>query len=84
MLAPIEFGVRVKNDPNRLLKGLFQGKVTTNGLGLRQKNQDIAIPVGNAVEYLGKNRLSLAVEGRQVEIEVTGKPFGPLGRAAFI
>ena len=71
-LPPLEFKVVVRRDPNKELKGTFQGSLSPSGLQLRQgKTLDLKIPVGTPVTYQGKNCLALPIDDRTVEVVLT-------------
>jgi predicted Zn finger-like uncharacterized protein len=67
---PIAFNVLIKHDPDRHLKGVFQGTLGPKGLRLRQKKLDVDIPVGTEAEHLGSNRVALTLEDRQIEVTI--------------
>jgi hypothetical protein len=67
----LTFMVVVKGDPTKRLKGRYQGSLTPEGMQLRQKSKPaVLIPRGSATEYLGGNRLSVALEVRPVQLQI--------------
>jgi DNA-directed RNA polymerase subunit RPC12/RpoP len=66
------FKLVVKSDPEKKLKGRFDGRVTSEGLRLRQASRNLLIPVGAPVQYLGGNRFSAELDSRTVQFVVMG------------
>lgn len=65
----VRFAVFVHHDPQDRLDGKFQCEADNDGLILwRGKGRVLDVPLGAKCEYLGHGRLSLAVEGRDVEL----------------
>src|SRR5262245_21183055 len=53
---PLEFGVTVKADPDKQLKGIWQARLSKDGLRLRQrKKEDLLFPVGTRVALVKGN-----------------------------
>jgi hypothetical protein len=68
------FPVMVTRDPDRVLRGLMDGELTAEGLYLRKLRQPPAFAArGARARYLGANRLTVTVEGREIEMTVNKK-----------
>jgi WD40 repeat protein len=66
----LTFGVVIKKDPEKRLKGRYLGWLSGEGLHLQQgKKGPIVLPRGEA-RYLGKNSLSVRHGDRRVELAV--------------
>src|SRR5262249_37490068 len=69
---PLEFGVAVQADPNKQFKGIWQARLSKEGLRLRQrKKEDLIFPVGTRVAFVKGNVIAVPVESRWVELTVT-------------
>jgi predicted Zn finger-like uncharacterized protein len=67
---PLEFVVGVKSDPEKVLKGHFKARLAPDGLRLSQsKKPDLLLPIGTPARHLEKNRFSVLIEGREVELQ---------------
>jgi glucose/arabinose dehydrogenase len=70
-VPPLTFRATVKDDPDRELKGVFQAKVTDEGLELTQgRKHDILVPVGSRAKYLGGVTFRVEIDGRGVTFRV--------------
>jgi WD40 repeat protein len=68
---PFVVKLAVRRDPAGKVKGLWRGRVTGEGLLLRQKGSpDGQVRVGDPARYVGGNRLEVRWEGRDVELTV--------------
>jgi WD40 repeat protein len=68
----LEFKAVVRNDPDKTLKGIFQCRLTAEGLHMRQgRKHDLSLGVGSRATYLEGNRFALPLGGRIVEFAVT-------------
>jgi WD40 repeat protein len=68
--------VQIKKDAAKILRGLFQGRLTPEGLFLRQgRIHDISLGVGTPAEYLGGNRLEVTLPDRRVELSIGGRVY---------
>jgi len=68
----LEFKVVFKNDPKKVLKGVYQAMVTNDGLRLIKKNGNpVLIPFGTPANYLGGNRLTVTLDDRPVEVRIS-------------
>lgn len=64
--------VTVESEPRNVAKGVFDCKVTANGLVLAQPNrQDIVIPVGTPSQQVEKNRIAVGLTDCRLEITIT-------------
>ena len=71
-LKPLEVKVVIKKDPDKVLDGTYQALVTSRGLKLsKKKERPVLIPIGTPARYVGGNRLTVTLDGRQVEIRVS-------------
>jgi hypothetical protein len=68
---PFIIKLAVRRDPAGKVKGLWRGRVTGEGLLLRQKGRpDVLVRVGDLARHLGGNRLEVCWDGRDVELAV--------------
>jgi hypothetical protein len=72
-MVPVQFKAVVRNDPDKALKGIFQCRLTSTGLSLRQgKKEELAVSIGTAAQHNGNNRFTVPIKGRAVEFAVAG------------
>jgi len=68
---PLRFGLRVKADPDKLLRGAFAAEATPEGCRLRQgKKHEFLLPPGTFAEYHNGTRIAVEIDGRVVEFQV--------------
>ncbi|HYV35823.1 MAG TPA: hypothetical protein VE988_08985, partial [Gemmataceae bacterium] len=69
---PFVFRVKVTDDPEKLLVGTLQARISNAGLELRDPNDCVyPIPVGSQADYLGGNVLRVSLSGRSITLRIT-------------
>ncbi len=68
---PFHFRARIRRDPYRVLNGPVYAEVTYRGLRLvSEKKEEVFVPLGTPVRYLGSNRLRVPLDDREIELAV--------------
>jgi hypothetical protein len=69
---PLAFRVRILRDPQRVLYGSFQARLTDRGLTLSKAgDDDLLLPLGTPARYMGGNCMAVRHDGRNVVLAVT-------------
>jgi phage FluMu protein Com len=66
---PLKTPVVIEKDPDKVFKGQMQAELSAEGLSLRQgKKHDLLLPVGTPARYVGKNKLAVTIDDREVTV----------------
>ncbi|MFO0891409.1 MAG: hypothetical protein U0790_19975 [Isosphaeraceae bacterium] len=69
--SPLTFAISVEQDTSGVLKGKYDGRLESRSLLLTRRGAEVArLPVGKSADYLGRSRVRLAGEGRDVILTV--------------
>jgi DNA-directed RNA polymerase subunit RPC12/RpoP len=70
---PVRFKVTIGDGAGPDVAGKFDATGTGDGVSLRRKSQEIALPRGTPAKYLGGNRIAVKLGRDVVELSVTKK-----------